>query len=90
MLYMVNKSPFSSHALESCLKITRKGDSILLIEDGVLGDSHELASKAQEKGIYVYVLEADAHARGINPSLPTVDYGGFVDLVVENTVATWI
>lgn len=90
MLYIVNKSPYSSHSLESCLKIAKEGDSVLLIEDGVLGASHELISKTQEKGISVYVLEADAHARGIQSSIPVVDYGGFVDLVVADVVVTWM
>jgi tRNA 2-thiouridine synthesizing protein B len=90
MLYIVNKSPFSSHSLESCLKIAKEGDSVLLIEDGVLGASHELVVKAQEKGIAVYVLKADADVRELKSSVPVIDYGGFVDLVVADTVVTWI
>ena len=46
--------------------------------------------KAQEKGITVYVLKADADVRGMKSSVPVIDYGGFVDLVVADTVVTWI
>jgi tRNA 2-thiouridine synthesizing protein B len=34
-LHTVNKSPFSSEALASCLRVVRPGDAILLMEDGV-------------------------------------------------------
>ncbi len=34
-LHTVNKSPFSSEALASCLRVVWPGDAILLMEDGV-------------------------------------------------------
>ena len=34
---MINKSPFNSSALDSCLKYAGKGSPILLFEDGVYG-----------------------------------------------------
>jgi hypothetical protein len=49
-----------------------------------------LVSKAQEKGIPVYVLQADEDARRMKSSVSAIDYGGFVDLVVADIVATWI
>ncbi len=34
-LHTVNKSAFGSDALASCLRVSRPGDAILLLEDGV-------------------------------------------------------
>ena len=37
MLHIVNKSPFERVAFESCLAHANAGDSILMIEDAVVG-----------------------------------------------------
>ena len=37
LLHIVNKSPFERNALESCLRLSNSGHSILLYEDGVYG-----------------------------------------------------
>ena len=37
MLHVVNKSPFERVAFDSCLKHAQAGDSILMIEDAVVG-----------------------------------------------------
>ena len=37
MLHIVNKSPFTTTSLESCLRVAKPGATILLIEDGVYG-----------------------------------------------------
>ncbi len=36
-LHTVNKSPFATQALLSCLNHAKAGDAVLLIEDGVYG-----------------------------------------------------
>jgi tRNA 2-thiouridine synthesizing protein B len=89
MLFIINKSPFTSKSLESCLQIAKEGDSILFIEDGVFA-AHMRLEKAEEKGVAVYLLEADTEARGVTTSLPVVDYRGFVDLVETDTVVSWM
>jgi tRNA 2-thiouridine synthesizing protein B len=99
MLHTVNKSPFENKALESCLKYARKGSAVLLIEDGVYAASRNTAvSKAIEaamKDVAIYALAPDVAARGMQnrvmDGVRLVDYGGFVDLVVEhNAVQSWL
>ena len=36
-LHTVNKSPFATQALVSCLNHAKAGDTVLMIEDGVYG-----------------------------------------------------
>ena len=90
MLHTVNKSPYQCTTLESCLKHVGEGDVVLLIEDGVYaavkgGKAADLIAGA--KGIRICALSADVKARGLEgkliDSVEVVDYGGFVDLVVE-------
>lgn len=99
MLHTVNKSPFESKALESCLKFARKGSAVLLIEDGVYAAARGTAvSGALERAmaeVSIYALAPDLAARGMQDrvmdGVRLVDYGGFVDLVVEhNAVQSWL
>ncbi len=97
MLHIVNKSPFSDIALESCIKTALKGDSIILIEDAVLGvmAGGKAASLIQEaqKNNTVYALEADLKARGVDrqvAGVKTVDYAGFVELVEKERPMSWL
>jgi tRNA 2-thiouridine synthesizing protein B len=89
MLFIVNKSPFNSKSLDSCLKVAKKGDTILLIEDGVYAVGTHL-EKAIKKQIAVYALQADLEARGLKSSIPIVDYSGFVRLVEKDAVVSWM
>jgi tRNA 2-thiouridine synthesizing protein B len=90
MLFIINKSPFSSKSFQSCLRFATSNDTILFIEDGVLAVKSGETEKAEEKGITLYALKSDLKARGIESAVPTVDYEGFVDLVEKDAVATWI
>ena len=36
-LHTVNKSPFEKNSLDTCLKLSKAGSSILLLEDAVYG-----------------------------------------------------
>ncbi len=99
MLHTVNKSPFENRALESCLRFARKGSAVLLIEDGVYAAARNTAvSKAIEqamKDVSIYALAPDMAARGMQnrvmDGVRLVDYGGFVDLVVEHdAVQSWL
>jgi len=99
MLHTVNKSPFENKALESCLTYALKGSAVLLIEDGVYAAARNTAvSKAIEeamKDVSIYALAPDVAARGMQnrvmDGVRLVDYGGFVDLVVEHdAVQSWL
>jgi len=100
MLHLINKSPFDRNALDSCLRLAEAGSSVLLIEDGV----YAALKKAESAGavgermneLTFYVLGPDVSARGLDDTplidgVNVVDYGGFVDLVVEHDVAqSWL
>ena len=99
-LHTVNKSPFERNALESCLQHVAAGDTVLMIEDAVIGARKGSAAAAMletamQSGT-LCVLAADLAARGLKaedivPGAKVVDYGGFVDLVTghDRTVA-WL
>lgn len=93
MLHIVNKSPFERNTLASCLGHALAGDSVLLIEDAVVGALEGSTFAEQIKAALadksVYVLTADLAARGmpenrIIEGLRLVDYAGFVDLTANN------
>jgi tRNA 2-thiouridine synthesizing protein B len=92
MLHIINKSPLTNSALESCLRVAQSGD-ILLIEDAVYGATTGNAFEARLREAMgrfrIYVLQPDLEARGladrIIEGVSPVDYGGFVDLTSTNT-----
>ena len=99
MLHTVNKSPFDDTTLETCLKFASQGSAVLLIENGVYaaGRGTAVSKQVQEalKSVSIYALKPDLDARGMQnrvmDGVHVVDYGGFVDLVVEhNTVQSWL
>jgi tRNA 2-thiouridine synthesizing protein B len=91
MLHIVNKSPLERNALDSCLRVAQ-GGAILLIEDAVYaatrGNEAESRLRDALSRFKVYALGPDLEARGMAERLMdgvvSVDYGGFVDLVVEH------
>jgi tRNA 2-thiouridine synthesizing protein B len=99
-LHTVNKSPFERNSLDTCVKHLSAGDSVLMLEDAVIGlrkgaSSQPLIEAAMQNGT-VYVLGGDLAARGLSLDdvvlgTKVVDYGGFVDLVTghDRTVA-WL
>jgi len=93
MLHIVNKSPFERVALATCLGHVKAGDSVLLIEDAVVGavDGSSFADqiKSAMSDVKFYVLSGDYAARGMKADrmiegITAVDYAGFVDLTAEN------
>jgi len=99
MLHTVNKSPFERNSLESCLRMAKSGNAILLIEDGVYGDlkgsvmTDQIA--AAMKNVDIYALKPDVDARGISEKVmdgvKLVGYDGFVDLASEyKSVQSWL
>jgi tRNA 2-thiouridine synthesizing protein B len=99
-LHTVNKSPFEKNALESALRFSVAGSSILLIEDGVYGAMKGTAAEDMLKNAMadkkVYALKSDLMARAIKEDrvidgIEIVDYAGFVDLVEANDkVQAWL
>ena len=100
-LHTVNKSPFERGSLASALAHALPGDSVLLIEDAVLG-ARAAASKTSDllksamPTCAVYVLGPDLSARGIPSTdvvdgITVVDYPGFVDLVTgHDKTQAWL
>lgn len=98
MLHIINKSPLSNGALDSCLRVAESG-AILLIEDAVYAATSggALESKIREAmgRFKIHALLPDLEARGLADrvieGVATVDYGGFVELVAtNNNCQSWL
>lgn len=98
MLHIINRSPLSDVALESCLN-TASGGDVLLIEDAVYaatsGNAFEGSLRAAMGRFRISVLGPDLEARGMADRLiegaVSVDYAGFVELVAANkTCQSWL
>jgi tRNA 2-thiouridine synthesizing protein B len=91
MLHILNKSPLQTGTLDTVLRLAGSG-ALLLIEDGVYaatqGNAAEDRLRQAMGRLRVYALAPDLAARGMADRLidgvTTVDYDGFVDLVVEH------
>ena len=97
MLHTINQSPFRSSTFATSLRFIQPNDPVLFLEDGV----YALDSKGKFKGEIekllktnpVYGLGPDLRARGIAQvvgDVKEIDYEGFVDLVEEHNVNTWL
>ncbi len=99
-LHTVNKSPFATQALISCLNHCKQGDAVLMIEDGVYGGlaGSQMAPIVEEMGkkVSLYVLSPDLAARGVDAArliggIEGVDYAGFVELVAgHDRTQAWL
>lgn len=93
MLHIVNKSPFQTRTLDTCLRMAQPGNALLLIEDGIyaatVGSATEERIRASCATLKVYALQPDTDARGVTAKVMVgvtlVDYGGFVDLAAEHS-----
>jgi tRNA 2-thiouridine synthesizing protein B len=99
MLHIINKSPFQTSTLQSCLRIAQPGHALLLIEDAVYaattGTGVEDHVRQACSTLKVYALQPDMDARGVTAKLiegvTLVDYGGFVDLTLKHhTSHSWL
>lgn len=97
-LFTLNKSWHDSTWLFEQLLFASTGDSILLIEDAVLGVGSPITlasflAKCKALGVSVFALEEDANLRGINnhfEEIRMIDYTGFVGLVtVHDKQVAW-
>ena len=92
MLHIVNKSHAQTSSLQSCLRLSRPGHALLLIEDAIyaatLGGAATSGIAGAMAQLKVYALAPDVEARGMAGKLidgvTAVDYAGFVDLVAEH------
>ena len=98
MLHIVNKSPLTNCALDSCLRVAQSGD-ILLIEDAVYaattGNAFEGRMLEAMGRFKIHVLQPDIDARGftgrIIEGIAPVDYSGFVELTTTSkTCQSWL
>ena len=99
-LHTVNKSPFETNSLNSCLQHLSGENTILMIEDGVLGAINGTMVADDVKNAVannkVFVLGPDLKARGLSEDklidgISVVDYAGFVELVCTNDkVQSWL
>ncbi|MCW2272856.1 sulfurtransferase complex subunit TusB [Rhodoblastus acidophilus] len=96
-LHTVNKSPYERNALKSCLDHVSSGDTVLLIEDGVLAarKGGAFVSALRDAGCLVCALGPDLSARGVAADVAegihVIDYGGFVDLAAAaKRVCAWL
>jgi tRNA 2-thiouridine synthesizing protein B len=91
MLHIVNKSLLEKSTLDTVLRLARSG-ALLLIEDAVYaatkGNAAEPKLRQAMAKLKVFALAPDLQARGVADrvidGVQTVDYEGFVDLVVEH------
>jgi len=97
MLHTINKSPFSIDSFDTCIRFIQPGDPVLFIENGVYsvqqGNRFSETLAGVMKTNPVYALRPDLEARGIAKiieGVSTVDYDGFVDLVAEHQVNSWL
>jgi len=100
MLHTVNKSPFEKNSLETCLRLSEKDSSVLLIEDGVYGalkgTKFEATVMESLNTVKMYVLGPDLMARGLDKNslinnIEIIDYQDFVKLAVENErIQNWL
>lgn len=97
MLHTFNQSPFRNPTLDTALRFIQSGDPVLFLEDGV----YTLDDRGKFKEVIVnllktnpvYGLGPDLQARGIAslvPEVKQVDYDGFVELVEEHLVNSWL
>ena len=84
MLHIVNKSHAQTSSLQSCLRLSKPGAALLLIEDAVYAATQAAAAASgiteAMKQLKVYVLQPDVEARGMAGKL--VDSGIKADRMV--------
>jgi sulfur relay protein TusB/DsrH len=110
-LHTLNKSNLNTLLNEQLSQCIQTGDSVILIEDGVyqygsLSGQSQPSSSQHAKPVNtshwsqiaacIYILEADAIARGIqalpdvNPKVVFIDYREFVNLTLKyKKVVSW-
>lgn len=94
ILHTVNKSPFTSECLASCLRFAAPGDVILLLEDGVYAASRGADCGLEQHTHVIYAIAADVKARGLDERLrddvEMIGYEAFVALCTRfDVIKNW-
>lgn len=93
MLHTVNKSAYTHSLLRSCMATAKKGDGILLLNDGIYGGTQhspcaDTINTLVDSGCLFYGLKAHAEQReivaSILPCIRLIDYSGFVELAAQH------
>ena len=97
MLHTINKSPFANNTFETSSRFFQPGDPILFIEDGVYAVQNKNKFSNALRDILinnpVFALGPDLNARGITeitPGVKTIGFDGFVELMEEHQVNSWL
>ncbi|MEE9493784.1 MAG: sulfurtransferase complex subunit TusB [Gammaproteobacteria bacterium] len=96
ILHIVNKTPYDRNSLATAVSMMKDDDTLLLIEDAVVGAIKAGKAAAILSGHKVTILGPDLAARGVSEDklvdgVTIVDYAGFVDLVEANDKAqSWL
>jgi len=97
ILHLLSRSARQGDALQQCLLHVAAEDAILLLEEAVneaLADRH-LINGLGEKGVAVYVMQADLEMRGLGEfdlahGVTAIDYVAMAGLVVDFELSqTW-
>jgi tRNA 2-thiouridine synthesizing protein B len=89
-LYCLSNAPASDPFQSKLVSLAGEGDGVVLIEDAVYAAAAATTPltaevlQARTRGVQVWALKPDLDARGVCTDLPTVDYPGLVDLIVEH------
>ena len=90
MLHTLSRSPWHCD-IESLLSMLREGDTVLLIQDGVLAavEGSRFVDILCNAPISVSALKDDIDARGLSGQISTkidvVSYTDFVNLAIQHT-----
>lgn len=88
-LFILSHAPHSDPFDARTLELTREGDGVLFIEDGVYAAGvaptalSPALQAARTRGVTCYALQPDAEARGVQPQCTAVDYAGWVKLLEQ-------
>jgi sulfur relay protein TusB/DsrH len=95
-LHIVNASSERRAALDNCLRVSSRGDSVLLVGNGVYWGVEAVFAQIAKRaaGASCFALAADVAARGIGHLLTDrvqqIDDGAFVDLVESHQpIVSW-
>jgi len=91
LLHLLNKSPEHA-ALQRCTGFIRRGDCLVLLEDGVYCATSNAGAALRElikRGIPLYAVSADVEARGLSarlgPDIKLINYEELVALSIQYT-----
>ncbi|QEQ97034.1 sulfurtransferase complex subunit TusB [Neptunomonas concharum] len=93
-LHTINQAPSNSQLWSSCLAALLPEDTLLLIENGVLGGTQAHRFAAVPNSVLIYALTPDLQTRGIAgqlaPNVIAVSDETFVQLACEHQkVVSW-